>query len=79
MPFDEYKEHKENLEKIIANGKQNPNDEKAVAKAEKAKIALRKNLMRVILAIALWLKIHALNGCDNSKRSSKRTYSPSRI
>lgn len=42
VPFDEYKKHRENLEEMIANGEQNPNDEKAVARAQKAKIALEK-------------------------------------
>lgn len=41
VPFDEYKKHKENLEEMIAKG-ENSNDEKAVAKAQKAKIALEK-------------------------------------
>lgn len=42
VPFNEYKTHKENLEAIIAKGRQNPSDEKAVAKAQKAEIALEK-------------------------------------
>ncbi|EEO24383.2 MULTISPECIES: hypothetical protein [Helicobacter] len=59
VPFDEYKEHKENLEKMIANGKQNPNDEKAVAKAEKAKIALEK--------------LNASNTCNRLMAENPRT------
>ncbi|MEB2817193.1 hypothetical protein [Campylobacter upsaliensis] len=59
VPFDEYKEHKENLEKIITNGKQNPNDEKAVAKAEKAKIALEK--------------LNASNTCNRLMAENPRT------
>ncbi|WP_233702061.1 hypothetical protein [Helicobacter enhydrae] len=42
MPFDDYKRHKENLEKMIENGKKYPGNDQKVAKAEKAKIALKK-------------------------------------
>ncbi|STQ86042.1 phage tail family protein [Helicobacter muridarum] len=42
VPFNEYKKHKEKLEEMIAKGEQNPNDEKKVSKAQKAKIALEK-------------------------------------
>lgn len=42
VPFDDYKKHKENLEAMIAKGDKNPNNEKAVEQAQKAKIALEK-------------------------------------
>lgn len=42
MPFDDYKRHREKLEEMIAKGKNNPNDEKAVDKARKAEKALEK-------------------------------------
>ena len=59
VPFDEYKTHKENLEAMIAKGKQNPNDEKAVAKAEQAKIALEK--------------LNASNTCNRLMAENPRT------
>lgn len=42
MPFDDYKRHREKLEEMIAKGKNNPNDKKAVDKARKAEKALEK-------------------------------------
>lgn len=42
MPFDDYKRHKENLEKMIEKGKNNPENQNAVKKAQKAEKALEK-------------------------------------
>ena len=42
MPFDDYKRHKENLEKMIEKGKNNPENQNAVEKAQKAEKALEK-------------------------------------
>lgn len=59
VPFNEYKEHRENLEAIITKGEQNPQDEKAVAKAQKAKIALEK--------------LNASNTCNRLMAENPRT------
>lgn len=42
MPFDDYKRHKENLEKMIEKGKNNPENQNAVKKAQEAEKALEK-------------------------------------
>lgn len=42
MPFDDFKTHKENLEKMIEKGKNNPENQNAVKKAQKAEKALEK-------------------------------------
>lgn len=42
MPFDDYKRHRESLEEMIEKGKNNPENQNAVEKAQKAEKALEK-------------------------------------